>query len=167
MKLPTLYLIRHGLATLSKTGYGDQVLSAELLPQGLPAVERMAEFMAEQPYTQGFRSELRRCQQTATKVSERSARAFQPDPRLNEYNAESFTAFVARVTSFWNEIKDQEDEVIWICTHGAVISTLNQLYFSKPVTEAALLEYPSTGEIWIFKDDHIIPKDFNQGGLKG
>lgn len=167
MALPTIYIFRHGLATLSTTGYGDQIVTAELLPQGVEAVTRLAEFLKTQPYQAGFRSEFKRCQQTASKVTEITGKGFVPDAHLNEFHLESFDQFTARVEKWLSWLQTQSYENVWICTHGAVIACLKNLItkgFYEPEDE---LDYPYTGELWILDDKKIERHDFNQGGLKG
>lgn len=167
MALPTLYFFRHGLATRSTSGYGDQIVTAELLPEGVPAVERMAKFLTTQPYDAGFRSEFIRCQQTASKITQLTGQGFVPDPRLNEFHLESFDVFTARVQAWCEWIQKQSYQHVWVCTHGAVIAAAKNLLtkgFYEPDDE---LDFPYTGEIWIVNNSNVERHDFNLGGVKG
>lgn len=167
MSTPTLYLFRHGLATLNPNGYGDQIVTAELLPEGLEAVTRLAEFLKTQPYDSGFRSEFKRCQQTASKVTQITGRGFTPDPRLNEFHLESFEQYQTRVESWWRWLEQQSYQHVWVCTHGAVAACLKNLMMKGFFELDDRLDYPSTGELWIIDQGKLEYHDFNQGGLKG
>lgn len=121
---PHWYIFRHGLATHSKTGYGDQIVTAQVLPEGIPPVQRLARYMQPLPYDHGVRSEFLRCQQTAAIVTEITGRAFVTDVRLNEAVNESFESVRERVGAFVTEMQAASYEHLWVCTHGIVIAAL-------------------------------------------
>ena len=166
----TFYFFRHGLATLSTSGYGDQIVTAQLLPEAFPAVTRLGNFLKTQPYDAGFRSEFMRCKQTASKITEITGKGFVPDPHLNEFHLESFDEFTHRVEVWINWIQKQNFPAIWICTHGAVIAAAKNILvkgFYEPQDE---LDYPYTGELWMISTGESVVvhrQDFNDGGPKG
>ncbi|MEM7030344.1 MAG: histidine phosphatase family protein, partial [Chloroflexota bacterium] len=65
----TYYIFRHGLATHSKTGYGDDILTAEVLPEAIPKVKRLGQYLKDFEADYHVRSELIRCRQTADIVA--------------------------------------------------------------------------------------------------
>jgi len=153
------FIFRHGLATRSTTGYGDQVLTATLLDEGIPAIEHLAQFLVDIPSDFQFSSELPRCRQTAEIVTKATHKAFTFDARLNEYHQESFAKFTERVDDFLEEVVEKADRLchqrdcttqpatIWICTHGAVIACLKYLLLQGHHTQEHELEYTQPGEI--------------------
>ena len=45
----TVYIIRHGMAVYPNQGYGNRVLTAELLPEGIPPIQRLARYLTSRP----------------------------------------------------------------------------------------------------------------------
>jgi broad specificity phosphatase PhoE len=150
-------IFRHGLATLSTTGYGDQIYSAKLLPQGIPAVERLAKFLANQPTDFNFVSPVLRCQQTAQIVTDATGKTFETDQRLNEYNDETFAQLGKRIEDFLEEkiaaaeTFTNEDKAIvltfLICTHGAVIAGLKNFLLKNEFLPADEMDFTQPGEL--------------------
>lgn len=158
------FIFRHGLATLSTAGYGDQVYSAPLLDQGIPSIDRLATYLQTQPCDVGYSSEVLRCRQTAEIVTRFTGKQFQFDKRLNEYHQEEFTAFVARVTDFLNTLPpaaSSAPQSVWICTHGAVIAALKHLLLDGIFTQDQELDYTKPGEILEIVDGQIQVHSFN------
>lgn len=145
------YIFRHGLATHSKTGYGDKILTAEVLPEGIPPIQRLAQYMLHLPYDAGYRSELIRCQQTAAIVTEVTGNPFITDSRLNEQISEPYDAVLERVTGFLAEVSALPHENIWICTHGAIIAALKYLLTRDPHTQVNQNDYTQPGELLIIR----------------
>jgi broad specificity phosphatase PhoE len=159
----TYYLTRHALATHSLTGYGDQILTAEILPEGIPPIKKMASFLATQSIGNCFVSEIIRCQQTAQIISAATHCPFITDGRLNEYYPRNFTDFLKRVENFLNEVEQKHFDKVLLCTHGAVVAAIKNLLAQKSVTEEVIdYEYPLPGTLWIIDKDHLIEKDFNE-----
>jgi broad specificity phosphatase PhoE len=146
------YIFRHGLATHSKNGYGDKILTAEVLPEGIPPVQRIGQYLTLMPYDYGARSEFLRCQQTAAIVTEITGRAFTPDKRLNEHYQETFESVRDRVRLFVDEMNAAPHTHIWVCTHGAVIAALKHLITRGDFTRGDENDYIQPGEILLIKD---------------
>jgi len=161
----TLYLFRHALATHNPAGYGDQILTANILPEGIPPIQRLAENLKQYPVEYAIRSEVKRCQQTAEIVSGITSLEFDHDPRLNEFYNESFEAFRDRTQDFLDDLTKQPAQQIVICTHGAVISAFKGFLLEDGVQNFEQLDnvnnYPSTGVLWIIKDGKLEASDFN------
>jgi broad specificity phosphatase PhoE len=153
------FVFRHGLATLSNTGYGDQVLTAPLLPEGIPSIERLATFLKDIPTDFHYTSEVLRCTQTADIVQKITGKEFQSDPRLNEYHQEPFQQFAERVENFLNDVIEKADRYkqthpateqpvsIVICTHGAVIAGIKHFLMSGTFSQEFELDYTQPGEL--------------------
>lgn len=161
MNNKTLYLFRHALATKSLFGYGDKILTAEILPEGKPPIERMADFLKTVPSDFNVCSEITRCQQTAGIVTEKTGKQFTLDKRLNEYYKESFGQLRDRVKDFLRDIEATKHKDILICTHGAVVTAIKNLILKNKFTMFQLYDYPKTGVLLIINGKHIEELDFN------
>lgn len=153
------FIFRHGLATKNPAGYGDQILTAKLLDEGIPAIERVGLYLKEVPGDFEYSSELPRCRETAEIVTRITGKEFAFDARLNEYNQEPFLQFADRVNDFLEDVIEkadryrqqrvgtQEPVTIWICTHGAVIAGLKHLLLEGNFSQEYELDYTQPGEI--------------------
>ncbi len=165
LKHKTLYLFRHALATHSQTGYGDQILTADILPEGIPPVQRLAKHLHQYPVTAAYVSRVKRCQQTAELVSQVTGLEFESDARLNELYSESFDDFLQRVSSFLQDLALVPDSHIAICTHGAVIGAVKSILVDKQQATFAQIDdsqsYPLTGVLWIINNSKLEAINFN------
>lgn len=153
------FIFRHGMATRSPDGYGDQILTATLLDEGIPAIEKLAEYLKGISSDFQYSSELPRCRQTAEIVTKSTGKKFSFDARLNEYHQEPFLQFTDRVDDFLEDIVEQADRIclkrdcstepatIWICTHGAVVACLKHLLLEGTHVQENQLDYTQPGEI--------------------
>lgn len=153
------FIFRHGLATHSKNGYGDQVLNATLLEEGVPAIEKLGTYLKSIPRDYAYSSELPRCRQTAAIVTKATGASFTFDPRLNEYHQEQFAQFTERVNDFLEDVVEVADRLcqkrdcsndpvtIWICSHGAVIACLKHLLLEGTHVQEDELDYTQPGEV--------------------
>ncbi len=161
MENKTIYLVRHGLATKSTTGYGDKILTAELLPEAIPSIHRLANYLKDKPTDYNVSSEILRCKQTAAIITSRTDKKFVFDSRLNEYYQETFLQFSNRITLFFNDLKTKPYQNILICTHGAVIAGLKHLILSDSFTEENLTDYPPCGSLLTIRNGSFEVTDFN------
>lgn len=141
------YIFRHGLATHSKNGYGAQIRTAQVLPEGIPPVQRLARFLETCPYDWGARSEFLRCQQTAQIVTDITGRTFVADPRLNERVDEPFNEIVDRVKAFIDDVNVTEHQHVWVCTHGIVIAALKSWLTRGEFSRQYENDYIQPGEL--------------------
>jgi broad specificity phosphatase PhoE len=161
----TFYLTRHALATHSTTGYGDEILSAQILPEGIPPIKSMAHFLKDIPTDQNVSSEVLRCQQTAKIISQITHKKFTPDARLNEFYQDTWKTFEERVLSFLSDCLFSNQKKILLCTHGAVIAVLKN-HLTKGFFEVSNeFDYPQTGELWIIQNRKLEKKNFNERTL--
>lgn len=160
----TFYLARHGLATHSKIGYGDKVYTAELLPEGILPIERMAEYLQNAPTDINVSSQLIRCRQTTEIISKKTGKEFIFDKRLNEYWPESiepFLSFHDRIQNFLEDIVQKETKSILICTHGSGIVAIKNFILRETFNESHLFDFSKTGTLVIIKNGKIETLDFN------
>lgn len=160
----TFYLVRHGLATKSLFGYGNNIFAATLLPDHTAPIKRIGSFLAKIPTDYNASSEFPRCRQTADIISKKTGRQFFFDNRLNEYHPKSrepFSVFNDRLKNFLGEIKSKKEKHILIVTHGAVIAGLKHLILSNRFWRIHLFDFPKTGSLVIIKNGETETLDFN------
>jgi broad specificity phosphatase PhoE len=149
----TIYIIRHGMAVHPNEGYGSRVLTAELLPEGIPPIERLARYLALMPSDYQACSEVLRCRQTAAIISNATGKAFLIDPRLREYHQENFAEFSERVKDFADELRQSSYQNVTLCTHGAVIAALKHYLIDDSFTKRDETDYTQTGQLLVIHDD--------------
>lgn len=158
------YITRHGLATHSTNGYGDKVYTATLLPEGIPPIERMAEYLQTIPTDLNASSEVIRCRQTAALISKKTGKEFVFDSRLNEYwpgSPEPFPTFRDRIKSFIDEIKTKKEKRILIVTHGSGIAALKYYILTGNFEKINLPDYIPCGTLLIINGKRPNLIDFN------
>lgn len=157
------YIFRHGLATKSKSGYGAHIVTATLLPEAIPPVKKIGEYLKDIPTDYNVSSRFIRCQETAEIVSKISCKQFVLDKRLNEYYEESFEDLVTRISNFLRDIEKKGYRNVAICTHVAVITVLLKLLKAEPVEKKDIYSnYPLPGTLLIIKDNNVSEINFNQ-----
>ncbi len=157
------YILRHGMAVRPEVGYGNRVLTAELLPEGIPPIQRLAQYLTYVDTDYQVCSEVLRCRQTAAIVTEATGKQFVIDPRLKEYYQETFDDLCDRAKSFCDEIQRSEYRNVLICTHGAVIAALRHYLTDGYFNRRHELDYTQTGQLLVINDDKSIDVlDFNK-----
>ena len=148
------YVFRHALATHSVSGYGKDIVSAHILPEGIPPIEKLAQYIKSNNIESDYNvsSEFTRCQETTQIITNITGKIFTTDSRLNEYSAEenysneSFTVFRDRILSFLMDVEqDDTKKTICICTHGAVIAGIKNILLNGRFSEDLLHDFPPTG----------------------
>lgn len=170
-ELPLLFAFRHGVATTRLDGYGDEVETATLLPQGLAAVENLASFLAEQKVNALWVSPIKRCQQTAEIVAAATGLAVETQPLLSEYYNESWQDFHSRMNELLNVIRaagqashQAGNELrLGVCTHGAVISALSHLATGREFTQWDLFDYPTPAGLRVITPESVSQRVFQAG----
>lgn len=148
-----IYLVRHGLSTLNKRGYGRKKLTADLLPQGEIESEKAAEYLKNISASYNISSPLPRCKQTAEIITRITGKSFHYDERLTEFYHETFTDFKKRVISFLGDLSSVSEKNIIICTHAAVIVVIRYLLIEGKVIFKNLSDEPLEGEIITIKNN--------------
>jgi broad specificity phosphatase PhoE len=157
------YIFRHGETKYSKfhLSYPRDSRLIEILPEGIPAIKKIGEYLKEIESDYNAVSEFDRCQTTIKIVSETSGKNFKKEARLNEFERESFSEFKNRVKSFVDEIGEKNYRNVVICTHGAVVAALKKLLTGKNIRIIDLPFYPKTGTILRIEGNKIEEIDFN------
>lgn len=161
----TYYIFRHGetFASKAKTGYGWRIFSADLLPEAIPALERMGTYLQSVPTDLNVSSQIKRCRQTVGIIHEITGKEFVYDRRLNEYFIETFWQFKRRVKSLVQEIEQKKYKAVCICTHDALIATL-LYYLSKSHASKPWNIFYSTlpGVLTIIENGEVRQVNFNK-----
>lgn len=147
-----IYLVRHGLSTLNKRGYGRKKLTADLLPQGIIESEKAAHYLKNIPDSYNLSSEIPRCKQTAEIITRITGKSFHFDKRLTEFYHETFTDFKKRIIDFLENLSTVPEENIIICTHAAVIVAIKYLLLEDKFIFKNLSDEPLEGEIIVIKN---------------
>lgn len=155
------YIFRHSLATLSKEGYGNKILTATILPDYTEPIKKMAQYLKDIKESANFSSEILRCKQTTAIITEIISKEFKTDSRLNEFYNETFEELSLRVQDFVEVIEKTKAENILICTHGAIAAALKHIITEGSFSEEDLLDYPNCGELLIVKNNKTSSIDFN------
>lgn len=160
---PEYYLFRHGqtFATQGNRGYGLRVFSAPILESGMPALQRMGEYLKDIPTDYQVSSAVKRCVQTTDIISKATGRPFIKDKRLNEYFLETFGYFVGRITRVLQDIETNKYKKVAICTHGAGLAVLINTLTKKKVQPSDLLTFPDPGRLIIIREGQLQEINFN------
>ena len=145
-----MYIFRHGETNVTKNhlgSYGDEVFTAPILPEFIPSIEKMGEYLKNIPSEHNFSSEILRCKQTVEVVSRVTGKVFKFDPRINEVDPdESISDLALRISDFLKSLN--KDQTIMICTHGAIIAGIVSLVIKNSFTDGDYLNFPQPGTIW-------------------
>ena len=157
------YIFRHGETINSKNDvdYGDKEYVRKILPEGVPAIKKLGEYLKNVQTNRNLTSELLRCVQTSDIVSGITGKKFEKYPLLIEYMDNSFAGFKLRMKKLVAELESKEDLTYLICTHGAVISALKYLLTTGKYEEQNLMDYPKTGTLMIIENGKVDLLDFN------
>lgn len=161
MKAKTIYLMRHGLATHSTIGYGDQIVTAQILPEAIPVINKTAAFLKDKPTNANISSEFLRCRQTAEIVTNITNKQFTFDKRLNEFYDESFLQLKNRLQDFLKDLEKKNYANVLLCTHGAVIAGIKHLLLKNSLEEENLLDFALPGVLTIIQNGAIQEIDFS------
>lgn len=162
----SVYIFRHGMAVHPHEGYGSRVLTAELLPEGIPPIRRLAHYLRGVPSDYQACSEVLRCRQTAGIVTEITGKPFVIDPRLREYHQERFEELAERTRAFADELAQRRASNPLVCTHGAVIAALRHYLLDGRFDRAHETDYVQTGQMLVIHDDNSVEVlDFNDGSV--
>jgi broad specificity phosphatase PhoE len=159
------YIFRHAITYFSKNNlpYGDQIESAEILPEGVPAIERLGKYLKDISTDSNFTSPYKRCIQTSNIVTKMSEKNFVVDANLRDwdYRNETLDAMIQRIKLFMENITNQKLSSIAICTHGYPINAIISYIKKGMIDESDLDGYPDPGVLVIIKGRSIEYKDFN------
>lgn len=160
-----LYIMRHGMTYQSKNNVAytpENWKTSPILPEGIPAIEKQAQYLKGITTDANYTSPIERCIQTVEIVSEISGKVFLPNDLLTEYAEweETFDSLRERGQKFIEYLSQQQIEAASICTHGGVISALKYLLVYGKYEPANLTDYPLPGIITVIETsqfDSLLP----------
>ena len=159
-----LYIFRHGETYFSKRKipYGSQVESAKILPEAIPVIVRLADFLQGINTDANFTSPFIRCIQTTKIVEKVTKKKHKVDNNLRDWNPETETVedMINRLKIFYSQLKTTNFSAVSICTHGYPINTLIALETKGQASPSDLQNFPETGVLVIIKDKKVKYKDF-------
>lgn len=162
----TYYIFRHGETYQTKNNllYGDDVETAEILVECIPAIQKLSSYLKRVESGANFSSPYLRCRQTVEIVSKITNKKFKYDDRLQEFifGKESILQLVERLKNFLFEVNSKQYNNVIICTHGYPISGLVQLIRLGRVREPELNNYPKPGVLTIISPEKLETIDFNE-----
>jgi broad specificity phosphatase PhoE len=160
-----LYIFRHGETYQTKHNvlYGKKVYKSEILPEGIPAIKKLSEYLKKKKIPNNFSSPFLRCRQTVAIVSKITKKEFEYDNRLSEFIPENETLFSLekRMRSFYDELTEKKLKKVAVCTHGYPISALVQLATKGHIREAELDNFPRPGVLIEIKNKKTRYTEFN------
>ena len=156
------YIFRHGQTRNSKfhLPYPKNNRLIKILPDSIPALKKMAEYLKSISSDLSASSEYLRCQQTTKIISKITGVKFKKDSRLNEFGRETFIEFTDRIKDFLEEVEKNKYETVVICTHGAGISTIKNLLIKGRMKRIELPFYPKPGILLCIEGKKIQKIDF-------
>lgn len=160
----TYYIFRHGLTLAAKQRrwYWNALYSAQILDEGKPSIERIANHLKRVKSDYNVCSPFKRCRQTADIVTRVTGKKFVSEKRIGEYTFEFPWSFKRRVLRFIEDMENSNHKVIIICTHSVVIEMLIQYATNGKISLIHRLKSPLTGVLTVIKDKKISEIDFNK-----
>lgn len=170
------YIFRHGETHTTKTGeeYGATIVTAEILPEGIPVIKRLANYLKDIPTDFNVRSEFARVKQTAEIISEITGKKFQKDKRLNDVMLppdsvnpkdypfiETYNDITKRVNGFLQDLDKKGYKNVLIGTHGGIIAAIKHLLIENKFEGDDLYDFPRPGVLTIIREGKIQEIDFN------
>ena len=157
------YIFRHAETYFSNLDipYGEQIESAEILLEGIPATQKLSEKLESIQTDVNYTSPYKRCLQTVEIVNKYTGKEFLVDERLHDYNAESVPEMFDRLSKFYDDLRSKNYKSVAICTHGYPIVVLQSLITKVKFTQKDLDSYPRTGTLLIIRDKKVELLDFN------
>jgi len=161
-----LYIFRHGITYFSKNRlpYGDSIETAEILPEGIPAIKRMGNYLRDVHTDSNFTSPYKRCIQTSLIISGVSSKKFKMDTNLRDWDPQKETVegMIKRLYRFSAQLATNNHTSVAICTHGYPINALIAYFTKGTIDKGDLDSFPDPGVLVIVDNKKVVYKDFNQ-----
>ena len=159
------YIFRHGETFETKHNllYGNRVKTAEILPEGIPTIERLAKHIQNIESDFNISSPFIRCKQTVGIVEKITQKTFKFEEKLGEYLEleETFDQMARRVKQFIDELSSEGYKNVIICTHGGIIAALTHHITEGSFEEHQLYDFPKPGVLISIEDGKMTKRDFN------
>ncbi len=164
MKEKTYNIYRHGDTLGARRGwyFPLEYFTASILPEGIPPIKRLAEYLRDKPIDSHVISPIRRCRETASIVTKEVGVKPRSDWRLaDRLPIEPLFILKWRVKSFLRDMEKSEDENILICTHKAHIAVMAHILTGKALSGLGDKSLYKPGTLTMIKGNKEEIKDFN------
>jgi broad specificity phosphatase PhoE len=163
------YIFRHGDTIETGNilvrffGHSGDSHPLPILPKGIPALEKIGQYLKNIPTDANFCSPYLRCMDSAKIVGKISGKDYKADERIRELekNGEKFSHFTGRIKNFIGEIEKKNYSAVSICTHGAGISAIKHLVTSGKFSFFQIWDFPPPGNLTIIKNGSVEKINFN------
>ncbi len=161
------YIFRHGdtFYTKNDVPYGESFESAEILPESIPAIERVGNYLKDRIENDNYTSPFKRAVQTVEIIQKITGKKFIPDERLREEGLsraqESINQLEERLRNFLMEMNNKNAQKVAVCSHGWPIAALISVITKNKVTKMDLSSFPRCGELTIIEGASVKTLDFN------
>lgn len=149
----------------SKNGlpYGDMVETAEILPEGIPSIKRLGEYLKNIQTDANFTSPYKRCLETSGIVSEITGKKFVVDENLRDWDPRNGTVeeMVERILTFCHNMQHTTYNSLSLCTHGYPINAIVAFFIKGKIESDDLDNYPETGVLTTIEDGKVNYINFN------
>lgn len=161
-----LYIFRHAETYYSKMHlpYGKDVETADILPEGVPPIRRLAKYLKDKETDANFTSPYLRCVKTSAIVTEVTEKKFTIDERLHDWNQaiETTEQMAKRIEDLWIFLNQKGFKGVLVCTHGYPISVLTSLAQTGKFDLSNLDNFPNTGTLVEIVNGDYKLLDFNE-----
>jgi len=161
------YIFRHGETYYTKNDlhYGEHYADADILPEGIPVIENMAEYLKDKLSDHNYTSPFKRALQTVGVVERITGKIFTPDERIREEGLsraqESLEQLEQRLRDFIGDTESKNPPCVSICSHGWPIATLAALLTKGHVAKIDLGNFPKCGQLLVIENKILKTLDFN------
>jgi len=158
-----VYIFRHAETYFSKhkIPYGTQMETAEIIPEGIPPIEKLSQKLNVVKTDANFTSPYKRCLQTVKIVNNFTGKKFVIDKRLHDFHNESINAMLKRLQDFINDKSVKNCGSISICTHGYPAAIIRSLLVKGEFQLNDLNTYPKPGTLITIINRKAKITDFN------
>lgn len=161
------YIFRHGETFYTKNNvpYGENFESADILPESIPVIEKIGEYLKGKISDNNYTSPFKRALQTVAIIENITMNKFISDERLREEGLsradESITELEERLKSFTSDMQKKNAGSVAVCSHGWPIAALIAILTKGNVTKMDLSCFPKCGELTIVENRTVKTLDFN------
>jgi broad specificity phosphatase PhoE len=161
------YIFRHGETFYTKNNfpYGENFETAEILPESVPVIERIGEYLKDKIADNNYTSPFKRALQTVEIVEKITGKKFVVDERLREEGLsrakESINQLEERLNCFVADMDSKNVSNIAVCSHGWPIAALIAILTKGNVTKMDLSCFPKCGVLTVIEGKSIKTLDFN------
>jgi broad specificity phosphatase PhoE len=167
IRIMIFYIFRHGetFFTKNEVPYGDSYESAEILPEAIPVIEKIGNYIKNKIENDNYTSPFKRATQTVEIVEKITGKKFIPDERIKEEGLsrawETIDQLEERLRNFISEMENKKAEKVAVCSHGWPIAAMISILTRNKLTKYDLSSFPKCGILIIIEDASLKTLDFN------